>query len=115
MIGYSLPPAVKTTGTRATRSKRLSSSERASLRQPADVDAGDLDALGDPHRRAGEGKADQRRQDGEKREGTRIQRATGRAGSFRYPGADRCRVYPHEPVSVATAQAGTCCQLVVVT
>ena len=44
---------------------------------------------------------------------TMTQRATKRAGAIRrHPGADRCRVDPHEPVSVATALAVICYGLV---
>ena len=81
---------------------------RLLLRQAADVDAGDVDALGDPRRRAREGKADQRRHDGEKRQGNQDPARDEAHRAVGYPGANRCRVYPHEPVSVATASAAMC-------
>ena len=69
LIGNSSPPAVNTTGTCATFSKRRSSSFRASLGvSPPTSTPAICDAVGDPRRRAGEREADQRRQDGEERQ-----------------------------------------------
>ena len=69
LIGYRSPPAVKTTGTRATWSKRCSSSVRAcfGVRPPTSTPA-ICDALGDPRRRACERESDQRDEDREQRQ-----------------------------------------------
>jgi hypothetical protein len=80
--------------------------------QTADVDAGDLDAVGDPDRGACESKADQRRKDGDQGEGHQDPARDQARGVIGYPGADRWRVYPHEPVSVAIAPARAGCELV---
>ena len=85
---------------------------RLALRQPTDVDAGDLHTVGDPHGRAGEGKADQRRQDGEERQGNEDPARDQARGAIGHPDADRCRVDPHEPISVARGLAVICYGLV---
>ena len=81
---------------------------RLLLRQTADVDAGDLDAVGDPHRRAREGKADQRRQDGDERQGDDDPARHQARRSIPHPDGDRCRIAPARADSVARPLAVIC-------
>ena len=115
LIGYCSPPAVKTTGTCATLLEALLQQRpRLALRQPADVDAGDRDAVGDPRRRAGEREADQRRQDGEERQARPAPSARPGARSGPAPtrrGTDVASTRT-KSVSVATVLAGICYGLV---
>ena len=79
------------------------------LRQPADVDARDLDAVA---RSAPASPRRQRRSAPSGRRGAPGRRgASARSDARRavgHPSADRCRVDPHEPISVARALAVIC-------